>query len=591
MKKYWQSLDDLAAGPSPDKFQDIPAIISEISDPVTRRRFLSLMGASMALAGFVGCRRPLEHIVPYVKAPEEIVPGVANYYATTMPFGNNAYGLVVESHEGRPTKIEGNKNHPSTLGRSNPFIQASVLSLYDPDRSQVVTHNGAESTWEDFISFWREQSPALSANGGAGLTILCGPFSSPTLARLKDQFLKTYPKAKWGTYEPVSDENIYEGIKLASGKAYQPVYHFEKAKVILSLDSDFLYSESDSIRNAKGFTDGRRIKSEHDDMNRLYVAESAYTITGAMADHRLAIPSSDIGYFAIAVAKELKRQGLTLPDSEPLDNFNRGNFDNNWIRVVASDLLDAKGKSLILAGRNQPPQVHALVFALNSALGNIGKSVGYRYIYDDTHSSLSDLSSLCDDLKRGEISTLIILGGNPVYNTSSDLAFGDLLKNVKHTIHLSEYADETSNLCQWHLPETHYLEGWGDARSIDGTLSVIQPLIAPLYDGRSLVEIINLITNGQEARGYDLVRDVWKSILWPVNYERDRQRLLNDGLYWENPSPEEVPRVNNKAIFYQATLRSIDNRLGINNLEINFRPSPTLYDGRYANNAWLQELP
>ncbi|HBC45633.1 MAG TPA: molybdopterin oxidoreductase, partial [candidate division Zixibacteria bacterium] len=569
MKKYWQSLDDLAAGPSPDKFQDIPAIISEISDPVTRRRFLSLMGASMALAGFVGCRRPLEHIVPYVKAPEEIVPGVANYYATTMPFGNNAYGLVVESHEGRPTKIEGNKNHPSTLGRSNPFIQASVLSLYDPDRSQVVTHNGAESTWEDFISFWREQSPALSANGGAGLTILCGPFSSPTLARLKDQFLKTYPKAKWGTYEPVSDENIYEGIKLASGKAYQPVYHFEKAKVILSLDSDFLYSESDSIRNAKGFTDGRRIKSEHDDMNRLYVAESAYTITGAMADHRLAIPSSDIGYFAIAVAKELKRQGLTLPDSEPLDNFNRGNFDNNWIRVVASDLLDAKGKSLILAGRNQPPQVHALVFALNSALGNIGKSVGYRYIYDDTHSSLSDLSSLCDDLKRGEISTLIILGGNPVYNTSSDLAFGDLLKNVKHTIHLSEYADETSNLCQWHLPETHYLEGWGDARSIDGTLSVIQPLIAPLYDGRSLVEIINLITNGQEARGYDLVRDVWKSILWPVNYERDWQRLLNDGLYWENPSPEEVPRVNNKAIFYQATLRSIDNRLGINNLEIN----------------------
>jgi MoCo/4Fe-4S cofactor protein with predicted Tat translocation signal len=590
MKKYWRGLDDLALKPENHESQDYQGILSEMGDDVSRRRFLTLMGASMAMAGFAGCRRPLEHIVPYVKAPEEIIPGVANYYATTMPFGIDAFGLIVESHEGRPTKIEGNPDHPSTLGRSNPFIQASILALYDPDRSKSVMKERVESTWADFISYWRDLMPALQASGGTGLAVLSEQFSSPTLARLKELFLKTYPQAKWVTCEPISDENIYNGIKIATGKAYQPTYHFDKARVILSLDSDFLYSESDSIRNAKGFADGRRVKSETDDMNRLYVAESCFSLTGAMADHRLAIPSSQIGAFTAELAKELARQGLVFAQAN-LPQFSGGLYDINWLRIVASDLLKFKGQSIVIAGRTQPPEEQALVLAINSALGNIGNTISYRETADTSYSKLSDLSALCADMRKGEISNLIMLGGNPVYDAPVDYDFSEALKNVTHTIHLSRDYNETSHLSEWHLPQAHYLEAWGDARSIDGTPSIIQPMIAPLFGGRSSFEVAAFLFSGQENSGYNIIQETWKSILIGPNFESDWRRVLNDGLFKGESAVSVNPTINYSAIFKTAAVLFSAPPIFDSNLEINFRPSSTIYDGRFANNAWLQELP
>jgi Fe-S-cluster-containing dehydrogenase component len=586
--KYWQNLGDLKESALPQEPSQ-GLIFSQIDNPLTRRRFLTLMGASMALAGYTACRRPVEHIVPYVKSPEEIIPGVANYYATTMPFGNNAFGLIVESHEGRPTKIEGNPDHPATLGKSNPFIQASILDLYDPDRLRNVMHNGQDSTWDDFVAFWREQTESFQENGGAGLAILSEPFSSPTLWRLKNEFLARYPNAKWVNYEPASDENIYEGLRLATGKAYQSIYHFDKARVILSFDSDFIFLESDAIRNAADFADGRRVKSEKDDMNRLYVVESGYSLTGAMADHRLAIPSSMIGSFVREIAGELKRQGLAIPSS--IAGYPRsGNFDPNWIRIVSSDLLSSKGKSIVIAGRSQSPEVHALVFAINSALGNIGNTTSYREISDTALSSRADLKSLASDMQDGQVSTLVIMGGNPVYDAPADLDFSEAMRKVEHAVHLSPHMDETSKQAEWVLPEAHYLESWGDARSIDGTISVVQPLIEPLFGGRSSIEIISLLTKEMESSGYDIVRETWESILTGPNYEFDWRQVLNDGLFKGKTPPTVIPSLANRTISLPAysTLRQLP---GPENLELVFCLSPAIYDGRYANNGWLQELP
>ncbi len=547
------------------------------------------MGASMALAGYSTCRRPVEHIVPYVKSPEEVIPGVANYYATTMPVGNNAFGLIVESHEGRPTKIEGNRDHPATLGKSNPFIQATILDLYDPDRLRNVMRSGGPSSWDDFVTFGRNLTASFKDNGGAGLAILSEPFSSPTLSRLKKEFLAKYPKAGWVSYEAVNDENIYEGIRLATGKTYQPIYNFDKAKVIVSLDSDFLYLESDSIRNAAGFANGRRVKSEKDEMNRLYAVESGYSLTGAMADHRLAIPASMIESLIREIAGELKTRGLAL-SSEVAGYPRSGNFDPDWLRVVSSDLLKAEGESIVIAGRSQPPEVHALVFAVNSALGNIGKTVTYREISDASHSSLADLKSLVSDMQSGNVSTLVILGGNPVYNAPVDLNFAEAMKKVEHTVHLSPYMDETSKQAEWSLPEAHYLESWGDARSIDGTTSVVQPLIEPLFGGRSSTEITNLLTTGIESSGYELVRQTWRDILPALNYEINWRQVLNDGLYKSKTPSTVIPSLVGQAIS-QSAYPAMQQLPGPENLEVVFSLSLTIHDGRYANNGWLQEIP
>ncbi len=588
-QEYWRSLDQLADTPEFRQFveREFPAGASELNDPLTRRKFISLMGASMAMAGLAGCRRPVEKIIPYVNAPEEIVPGVAQYYATTMPFGADAFGLIVESHEGRPTKIEGNPKHPSTMGKSNTFVQASILNLYDPDRSNSPLNKGAEATWDDFVTYWRGLLAKYAQNGGTGLAVLTESFASPTMVRLASEFRKTYPKARWASYETVSDEDIFAAAKDATGKEARPVYHFDKAKVILSLDSDFVYLESDNIRNAAGFAAGRRVTSENDDMNRLYAVECDYSLTGAMADHRQRIARRRVGEFAAALVAELRAQGLSIEADLP---SNAREFDAEWIKILASDLIRAGRDALVVAGRSQPPFVHLLAFMINNALGSIGNTLVFQENETIGQSRFLEMASLTGEMKSGKIETLVIFGGNPMYDAPVDLDFTGALSKVPHTVHLSQRVDETSSACEWHLPEAHYLEAWGDARSYDGTRSIIQPLIAPLLDGRSQIEVLNLIVTGDATRGYDLVRDSWKGILPGLDFESRWRKILNDGFLEGNSQSSAITTLDESAIV--SIVRANDawyEAPSAQNLEINFAPSRTVYDGRFANNGWLQE--
>ncbi len=593
-KDYWRSLDQLAETPEFRKYleNEFPEGIGE-DNTFSRRNFIALMGASMALGGLLGgCRRPIEKIIPYVIPPEEIVPGVANRYATTMPFSNSAYGLIVESHEGRPTKIEGNPDHPSTMGMSNVFLQASILGLYDPDRSRAVLHDGEEAEWAEFAEFWNGQNEKFSKNRGEGLAVLSEPFSSPTLARLAGQFKRKFPKAKWVAYEPAGDENIYEGVKIASGKALRPVYHYNKAKVILSLDSDFLYSEAENITAAKGYADGRRLKSEKDDMNRLYMVESGFSVTGGMADHRMRLRGKLVGSFAAALIRELGAQGVRIDSIFPNISFiTAPEFDRKWIKTLARDLIDNKGKSLVVAGNRQPAGVHAMVYAINYALGNNGNTVEYYSMNDSLISNRAEFASLTDDMQEGRIDTLIILGGNPVYDAYSDLGFESAMKKVENKVHLGSHADETSQDANWHIPQTHYLENWGDAVSAHRIKSVVQPMIAPLYDGHSVYELANLIAMGEDKSGYDIVRETWGGII-KSDFEKNWNRVLHDGLYKDQKSSAKKAGLNSGSIknHLKKNISSYHSVLG-DDIEISFAVSPAVYDGRYANNGWLQELP
>ena len=593
-KDYWRSLDQLADSPEFKELlsREFPEGASEMKDTLTRRNFLTLMGASMALAGLTACRRPVEKIVPYVKAPEERIPGIPEHYATTMPLGTSVYGVVVESHEGRPTKVEGNHLHPSTLGRSNTWMQASVLDLYDPDRSQRPVQNGTEKSWADFVAFWNSLYAQYQQNKGKGLAVLVESYSSPTMARLKAEFVKRFPQGSWTCYAPVNQENIYRGIELATGKVYHPDYHPEKAGVILSLDADFLLTENDNVKNINGFAAGRKINSVQDRMNRLYVVEPSYSATGGMADHRLKLNHSQMTAFVLALLNTLKNHGLNLPFTTNPDIEQSSLFDQKWIDALAKDLMENRTRSLILVGRRQPPVLHTLVYVLNEALGNIGHTVTYRNPIDLEDSSLTGLTALARSIKNGQVETLIILGGNPVYNSPADLEFNQLLTQVKNSIHLSAAKDETSQQVSWHIPLSHYLESWGDARSADGTLSLIQPLIAPLFDSHSMIELLYLINHGEEKSGYQLVRQTWESILPKAGWEEHWRRILHDGVQSGSQMSQLNPSIDRISVQRAVAGETNQSQIpGIESLEVIFQASPAVYDGRYANNGWLQELP
>ena len=357
---------------------------------------MMLLGASLSLAGLAGCRRPVEEIVPYVTAPEEIVPGIPRYYATTMPFRRSAYGLIVESHEGRPTKIEGNPSHPSTLGASSSRVQASVLGLYDPDRSQSVTLKGARKSWSDFVTAWGQLSEAHAADGGAGLAVLSESFSSPTLARLASELRARYPRLQWATYDAVSDENRLAGLRSATGRDLDLMLRLDQASVILALDADPLLTDPEMIRHARGFAAGRRAGASGGAMNRLYAVEGVYSLTGAMADHRLRLESRQIARFLAALAARL---GSPAAGAASLAGAGVPGVDPRWIDALAKDLLANRGKSLIVAGERQPAAVHAAVCALNTYLGNTGKTVSYYETKDAALPSveLARLARLRDE--------------------------------------------------------------------------------------------------------------------------------------------------------------------------------------------------
>jgi MoCo/4Fe-4S cofactor protein with predicted Tat translocation signal len=587
-RTYWRSLAQIEDRPEFRDFheREFQEGASELPEGMTRRDMMMLVGASLSLAGLAGCRRPVEEIVPYVTAPEDIVPGIPRYYATTMAFGRSAYGLIVESHEGRPTKIEGNPAHPSTLGASSARIQASMLGLYDPDRSQSVRQGNASKSWNDLVTAWGELSKAHAADGGARLAVLSESFSSPTLARLVAELRARYPKAQWATYDAVSDENRLAGLKQATGRDVDLMLRFDRASVILALDADPLLTDPEMTRHARGFADGRRVPGTA--MNRLYAVEGVYSLTGAMADHRLRLQSRQIAPFVAALAARLGLPGAAPPTIPGLDA--------RWVDALAKDLLANRGKSLIVAGDRQPPAVHAAVCALNAHLGNTGQTVSYYETKDAALPSVSSLTSLVSAMKGGGVQTLVILGGNPVFDAPADLDFASAMAKVPHTIALGHAVDETSSRAEWHIPRAHYLESWGDARAVGGTLSVVQPLILPLFGGRTAVDVLGLMVSDKDRPGYDIVRETWKPILGDADFEKKWNRVLHDGLLAGSELPEVTPSLAGQPLAElarsstgDARPSTLDPRTG--GLEIVFLPSPSLHDGRYANDGWLQELP
>ena len=585
-KAYWRSLDQLAETPEFKALveKEFPEGASELSNPVSRRKFMSLMGASMALAGLTSCRRPVEKIIPYVIKPEEIIPGKPQYYATNMPFGTESFGLLVESHEGRPTKIEGNQQHPASGGSSNVFMQAEMLNLYDPDRSQVVLKGDRNSSWNNYRAAWKQEAEKYADNGGAGLAVLTESFTSPSMMRLAKAFAKKYPQALWVAYDSISDENIYSGLNGATGVMARPNYNFKAATVVLALDSDFLQMDSNDIPHARDFASRRKVRSENDSMNRLYVVEGTYTITGGMADHRLRVQNGQIGMFAAALAHELAAQGLEI--TAPRVN---ADFNKEWIAALAADLIANKGQSLVLGGRRQPAEVHTLIALINEVLNNSNKTVSYSSNPDMQVSNLKAFSELGNAMLAGAVKSLVILGGNPVYQAPADVDFAAGLNKVDFSVHLSSHVDETSKTTTWHIPKAHFLESWGDVSGYGGA-GIIQPLIEPLFDGKSDIDVLADLLSDEEVWAYGVVQETWKQILSKNNFDKAWRRVLHDGF---TPIKRELPASLNKARTqgvvsmsrYYASAAAIDD------MEVLFTASFSTYDGRYANNGWMQELP
>jgi molybdopterin-containing oxidoreductase family iron-sulfur binding subunit len=596
VKSYWRSLGEIEGTPEYRSAleREFPEGASELPDGVTRRDMMMLLGASLSLAGVAGCRRPVEEIVPYVNPPEDVIPGVPKHFATTMPFRRSAYGLIVESHEGRPTKIEGNPAHPSTLGASSSRVQASVLGLYDPDRSQSVALKGAKKSWNDFVAAWKQISQPHAADGGAGLAIISESFSSPTMARLVSDLRGRYPKLQWATYDAVSDENRLAGLRQAVGRDADLLLRFDRASVVLCLDADPLLTDPEMIRHARGFATGRHAGaagpstgSGQAAMNRLYAVEGVFSLTGAMADHRLRLESRQIAPFVAALAARLGAGGAASPEQgRGAAGAAMPGLDPRWIEALAKDLLAHRGKSLIVAGDRQPPAVHAAVCALNTHLGNTGTTVSYYETKDAALPSRGSLASVVAGMKSGTVQTLVILGGNPVFDAPADLDFKGALAKVPHSVALSHGVDETSASVEWHVPRAHYLESWGDARAVGGTLSVVQPLILPLFGAKSDIEVLGLLARGEDRPGYDLVRETWKPILSGADFDKSWNRLLHDGLLAGSELPEVAPGTNVQA--FADLSRLAGSSQGV---EVVFLPSPAIHDGRFANDAWLQELP
>lgn len=579
-KHYWRSLDQLADTPAFREWlhREFPQGASELENASSRRTLLKMMAASVGLAGLTACSRPVEKILPHAKGVQDYVHGQPMYYATAMTLGGETSGLLVEVNDARPTKIEGNPEHPNSLGAASAFAQASVLSLYDPDRSRVVRNEGRTSSWNDFKTFARQHFAGLGQ--GQGLRFLSGAVTSPSLEALRTHMLAKWPQAKWLEYEPLASDAALEGAQMAFGQAVVPQYDFDKANVILSLDSDFLGLDSATILPIRQFSRHRRLASEKEEMNRLYVVESQFSVTGATADHRLPMRASDVQSFAAALAKELNVSGAELKIvGQPAQS--------KWIAVLAKDLNANRGKCLVVAGPRQPAAVHAMAHLLNAALGNAGVTVTYAKA-SSPQPQLAALKDLAGEMSRGSVSTLVVLGGNPVYTAPAELDFAANLKKVATTIHLGAEEDETGSLAKWHLPEAHFLETWGDARAIDGTLSVQQPMITPLHGGLSALEVAALISGYPDQRGYDIVRNLHTGKLPAANRDKMWRKVLHDGIVADSKVPPVSATVDVKGL--AAKLAAITPKPA-SDLEVVFVPSTTTYDGRFANNAWLQETP
>jgi MoCo/4Fe-4S cofactor protein with predicted Tat translocation signal len=579
-KQYWQSLDELSETPEFRALvqREFPAQASEWFDPKGRRGFLKLMGASIALAGATACtRQPDELLVPYVRQPEEIIPGRPLYFATAMSLGGIATGLLAESHVGRPTKLEGNPEHPSSLGATDLLAQGSILTMYDPDRSRAVTYLGEVRPWSSFSSAMQTVLGEVRALGGTGLHFLTETVTSPTLAAQFAGVLAAIPGAKWHQWDPISPDGVHQGGQLAFGAPVHVHYKLDAAQVVVALDADlFGAGTPGNVRYARDFASGRRVRRAKAEMNRLYVAEPTPTPTGSIADNRLPIKASQVDAVARAVLAGVAGGAPASLGSEALDAF---------VRAAVQDLSAARGRGIVAVGARQPAEVHAVAHAINHALGNIGTTVIVTDPFTPNAASQMDgLKTLVNDLNAGTVRLLVILGSNPVYTAPADLKFGEALRKAQTRVHAGLFDDETASQCHWHVNSTHFLEEWSDARAHDGTVSIVQPLIAPLYGGKSFHEILAVFSDRPERTGYDLVREYWQAqpAMAGDTFDKAWRKVVHDGVIAGTALPP-------KAVGAPATPASPAAPAGA--FEVAFAADPTIHDGRFANNGWLQETP
>jgi molybdopterin-containing oxidoreductase family iron-sulfur binding subunit len=600
-KKYWRSLDELASTPGFEAAleREFPQGAAEFNGgDVSRRHFMKIMGASTALAGvgLSGCRRPEMHLVPFTKSAEWSIPGKFLFYTTSMPSARGYVPLIVSTYEGRPTKIEGNPYHPINDGHGGTdiYAQASVLNMYDPDRARTFWEKGKESDEARFKKALDSVITGYAGSQGDGLAILMEENPSPTRERLRAAVAAKLPKATWCIYEPLGAGNASTAENTAFGAGVNLRPLLDKADVVLALDCDFLSGAEGTIEGIRGFTKKRRIDQPDQKMNRLYAVENRYTITGGMADHRLRIPVSQVATFAVQLAAEI---GTATGDatlnsiSQTLGKTNAtANFPAGWVEEMAKDLVANRGRALVLAGAQQPVAVQLMVMAINSALGAIGSTL--MGIAEVSKPAVT-IEELANDISGKKVSTLIILGGNPVYNAPADLDWAKLQQSVPNVIRVGFHEDETSQLATWNVPAAHYLEYWGDGRTTDGTYVAVQPMILPLFGGWSDNDVLAVLAGMPKPVGPELVQETFKQIAPAADFDAAWNKFLHDGFQAGSSSgtartPFFLSAAAVTAIGQEANLTALS---GEGTYEIVFTPDFHTYDGRYNNNGWLQEVP
>ncbi|MEP6604179.1 MAG: TAT-variant-translocated molybdopterin oxidoreductase, partial [Spartobacteria bacterium] len=607
-KRYWRSVDELSETPEFQQWleREFPNGAAEMADDEwSRRGFLKLMGASMALAGvgLTSCRRPEAHLVPFTKSAEWTIPGKFLYYATAMPRRTGAIPLVATTVDGRPIKLEGNPLHPASGGATDVYAQASILDLYDPTRSRHFLHKGKPAERDAFEKYLVDLSAKAKADGGAGLAFLVEEVHSPTRERLRAEMERMFPKMRWCIYNAGMTEAQQVATQTAFGANTRLVPQIERADVILSLDSDFVDCGEGDVASVRGFTSRRRISEAKGTMNRLYVVENRFTLTGSMADHRLRCPASQISTVAYALAKEIAGgtgdTGLTALLGTIAPTATEG-FDEEWVAEAAADLVSKAGASLVLAGSHQPVTVQLLAYGMNAALKNIGATL---MVHDfASNPRTMSLLQLADEILHDQVKQLFILGGDPVFNafrgiaqdleTKQPLDWADLQKKVPDVVRLGYHEDATSAASQWHVPLAHYLESWGDALAADGTYMSIQPMIMPLFGGVSEIEMLNMVLGRPKVEGPELIQETFRATKPAGDFATAWTKFAHDGFSSQAPVRDR----GNASIAggAGALAQQLWNSLPAptpESPEIVFVRDYSIDDGRYINNGWLQELP
>ncbi len=590
-RHYWRGLDELAETPEFKQYleREFPANAGDFSDPVSRRHFVKIMSASFALAGIglsaTGCRRPEDKLMPFGKAPENYVHGTAENYATAMPTRGGAIPLVAKSYEGRPVKLEGNPLFPGGNGGTDRFAQAAILDLYDPDRATRFAKQGGSSKLtavakQTALAELDQIAKKFAEKQGAGLALLSERTHSPSRRRLHQEIVKKLPQAKWYLYDAIDADIHQRAATKAFGKSVKPVFRYDVADTILSLDCDFIGGEEDAHNHIRRFTSKRKVEKPEDKMSRLYAVESLFTLTGMNADHRMRVAASAVLPVAAGIAAELGVNVGSLGSSSNVA------LDRKWIAECAKDLKASGGKSLVVAGVRQPLAVHLLVAAINEKLGAIGKTVE---LVESPAAISAGIAELAASLNRNEVDTLVIVGANPIYNAPADLSWPATQRKAKTVVRLGYYEDETGVVSDWHFPQTHFLEAWNDALTADGMLVPVQPLIAPLFDGLTDLEFVARLGGLTETNPHKIVRKTFAGISGDSS-DFAWNKFLHDG-FAPASAAKKVAATWVASSLNEALTAPTVTATSQDNLEVVLYRDAKLDDGRYANNGWLQELP